>query len=205
MTRDSLVFMLSAFTGTETNLVLEENSILIPCNDVTSDAKPLFEEMSQSETYLAAYSLMKNFLKTGAYQKAQYMRHSKFLLPPTLSRLEEQLHFKSWESETVEWSQVKGKTRILYRSPKEYPKMSIAQTVEEGGNIRETEIILKREDGSGNYDFYAYDREGRPALRSHFFNASSKETSGPVPHTCMSCHYDGHTRFFQTSPASFHP
>lgn len=202
MTRDSLLLMLTALSRPKE---LRDNSVTFDCSTVFPEAHSTFKSLSKETSYLSVFSRLRNFLKYGAYHRAQAINHNGFSLPKSVKQLEEQLQFKSWPSETVAWSQVKGKRRILYRSPSGFPSMSIAQTEEEDDSIRETEIILKREDLSGNYDFYAYGSDGLPTFRSPFMSGSQKETIGPVPYTCMTCHYDGRRRVFQTLPSSFHP
>jgi len=204
MSRDSLVYMLTAFVKTNSALKVQTEMLRVNCEAVSDEAQSVFAELSEMSSYLEVYSRLKQFLKTGAYLRAQKIRHPDFFLGTQLSVLEKELDFKSWQNRIVALSKVKGKKRVLYHSPNGMPEMSIAQTVENEGVIRETEVILKREDNSGHYDFYAYDKDGKPTNESIFFNAQNKNVVGPVPHTCMSCHYDGRTRTFQADPASFH-
>lgn len=65
--------------------------------------------------------------------------------------------------------------------------------------VSETEVILRRPDGSLN--FWVYDASGRPTTVSHFPGPVDREgrseiVEKPSPDSCMGCHYDFKTREF---------
>lgn len=212
MTRDSLVFLLTAFSNPETSetkivsdpKLLTEDWLEFNREGIVLEAIEKFIEMEEASSYLEVFSILKTFLREGAYHRVQHLQHANTPLPPNVLSLEKEFHFKSWQKTIIENSKVKGKTRVLYRSNSKSFKMSVAQT-EVDGAVRETEIIMKREDASGNYDFYVFDSHGEPATHSTFLNGNKKEVVGYAPHTCIACHYDGAHRKFQTKPLSFHP
>jgi hypothetical protein len=109
---------------------------------------------------------------------------------PTLAETQTRLPYKSWSREVIEFSAIKRKTRVIYRSPDNFATgVSVAETLEsESGDlnaaIRETEIAIDRADATGNSDFYAYDKEGRLSSVSTF---PSGERA--VPGMCLSCHH----------------
>lgn len=86
----------------------------------------------------------------GGYNAFSFLRHRGFTLLETVSDLERELGFLKWPHEVISLSVVKGTTRVLYRSPFGSPRLSIAQTVgKDTRYVRETEMIVEREDGSG--------------------------------------------------------
>ena len=114
---------------------------------------------------------------------------------PTLAELKTITNYMAWERRVVAMSGIKRKTRVIYRSPPDYPvRLSVAETLDcTDGNLNapklETEITVKRKDGSGNFEFYAYDVAGNLAQVSHF-----PAGERPSPTVCVACHYDGQAR-----------
>ncbi len=98
--------------------------------------------------------------------------------------------FAEWPRDVVLTSHVKGKTRVIYRSPESFSRgISVAQTLDTVSDdltakVLETEVAIDRADNSGNTDFYSYDVNGRLATTSHF-PAGEK----PVPGICLGCHH----------------
>lgn len=124
-------------------------------------------------------------------------------VPKTLAEFEKKTQFKKESKKIIEKSEVKGYTRILYRGE----TFSVAQThlTQEGkeeAEVRETEVIRKREKGE-QWDFFAYNKKGELALSSTFLTKTKSEVEGPTPVTCMACHYDSENRRFQQLPLFF--
>jgi hypothetical protein len=77
-------------------------------------------------------------------------------------------------------------------------QLSIAETLNDSCSVSETEVILRRGDGSLNY--WVYDANGQLTPESHF----PAPTRGGqfvtavklAPDSCMGCHYDFVTRQF---------
>lgn len=208
MTRDSILFGISAFvdpkqkeieTGHETVFVSEKS--------VYPEALDAFVEMSEEEDYLGVMKRLRRLLTTGLYDSAEELRHPEFALPATQQELQKKMHYMKWPRQIVKKSVVKNRTRILYRNPDEKYPLSIAETHEsqEGeveSPIRETEVILKRLDGTG-WDFYVFDSTGKRTTESTFYNKMGHDIKAYSPYTCMTCHYDGANRQFQRLPLSF--
>jgi hypothetical protein len=103
--------------------------------------------------------------------------------------------YESWQRTIVPFSAIKRKTRVIYRSPVGFePAISVSETHDStSGDASaarlETEVAVARRDGSGDWDFYAYDLAGRLSDHS-FFPAGER----PSPQVCITCHYDGGAR-----------
>lgn len=205
MTRDSMIFYLTAFLDEKKSPIkISAEEIEIPCSALLQEVQKDFRNWTEAKSYSEVFSGIKKLLGTGAYFRAQTLNHPSVLLSPRLGDLETRLKYKTWKKSVIEMSAAKGTKRVLYQSPPGIPEMSIAETYEPNSlDPRETEFIIKRENTSGHYDFYAYDTLGKPALSSSFHNSRGKTTVGPVPQTCVACHYDGSSRQFQKEPSSF--
>lgn len=113
------------------------------------------------------------------------------LMTESLATFEHNTRFKTWEPDIIKRSDVKEKTRVIYRSPRGLsPRISVAQTHDsETGDlnapIRETEIAIERGDNSGDWDFFAYDEQGQLQPYSEFPMGRR-----PSPTICSGCHYD---------------
>lgn len=208
MTRDSIVFALRAFIDpTIQEAVEEQDSLVVSDESIFPGAREAFADFSAQEHYLGVMSELKSFLKSGTYDRAERLRHSVFSLPQAQQELEMKLHYRRWPKEVVKLSRVKNRTRVLYRNPNEAQPMSIAETHDsQSGDlktaVRETEVILKRLDGTG-WDFYVFDSRGNRTVKSTFYNKAGHDVQAHSPYTCMTCHYDGANRQFQRSPLSF--
>lgn len=213
MTRDTLLYMMSLFLNpTQGNLRIIENAstdsmdwVLVPISAVYPDSVKSFRKASREVFPLKVFQIFKDLLKTQASLKVRAWHHSRFAIPETLEELENRYSFHSWNRELIENSLVKGTRRVIYRSPKPWPYISVAQT-ESGPNntVRETEIIIAREDLSDQYDFFAYDGEGKLTRTSLFHTSHGKDVLASVPFTCLACHYESSQGVFQRSPDSFH-
>jgi len=168
--------------------------------------------MAQAESYLQAMGTIKQLLQGPVYDRARNHRRrasSQLQIPSSFEKFEAITSFRSWQRRIVQNSVVKGVTRALYCSPEDFePAIAVAQTHDDASGslttpVRETEVIIKRQDGTETFDFFVYDEEGDLSRTSAFFNSRQRETVGPAPHTCMSCHYDGNQGVFQNRPLTF--
>ncbi len=212
MTRDAMIYMITAFINPfEGSLRIIENPPnegkdwgIIPVSAIAPDTLGSFRKASQKDSPLAAFQIFKNLLKTRAYLQGRSWYHSRFPVPETLIELEKHYNFSRWEQTVIEISLVKGAKRVIFRSPKHFPKISIAQTqIASSQTIRETELIIAREDLSNQFDFYAYDLKGNLSQTSLFHTQKGKDVSAAVPYTCLTCHYNSERGVFQTSPNSY--
>jgi hypothetical protein len=213
MTRDTLLYMMSLFLNpTQGTLRIIDSAstdsrewVLVPISAVHPASVTSFRKASGEVSPFKVFQIFKDLLKTQAYFKVRAWHHSRFIIPATLDELEHLYSFHSWKRELIENSLIKGTRRVIYRSPKPWPYISIAQTeTSPNQTIRETEIIIPREDLSGQYDFYAYDGEGKLTRTSSFHTSHGKDITAPVPFTCLACHYNGAQGVFHRSPDSFH-
>lgn len=206
-----MVYMLTAFINpVEGSLRILENSPtegkdwgFVPISAVLPEALNSFKLASHTESPLTAFRIIRKLLNSSTYLKTRQTFHSRFIVPETLKELEDYYQFKYWAKETIGLSPVKGTQRIIYRSKKNLYPISIAQTQRSNGTIRETELIIAREDLSQQFDFYAYNEKGFLTQTSLFQSQNGKEVQASVPYTCLTCHYDSHERTFQTSPSSY--
>jgi hypothetical protein len=226
-TRDMLLFMVRYFTPADTRLAFETDGrgravVRVPFAAVPTDVHPFFAEAARADTHGAAVTALRKALlascgDAGCYEKYRAARHATCVLPRTVAelRMSTDDYRTSWTRSVVAPSQVKGKARAFYRAPENVPRTDgcrfvIAETLttiddSTDATVRETEVIQARDDGSGDYDFFAFDAAGAMVTTSTFANASGHSVEGPVPFTCMGCHYDRTQRTFQTRPLSFHP
>ena len=118
------------------------------------------------------------------------------IVPNDLSEFERNTQFKTWNKQVINRSHVKNKTRVIYRSNSLSPDLSVSQTLDTeigdlNARILETEISVERNDGSGNYDYYAYNEHGQLSTTAQF--PAGERT---VPGVCVSCHYSASTGRF---------
>ena len=211
MTRDTMIYMLTAFMNPlEGSLKIVENPpnegrdwVLVTIGTVVPEALDSFKLASSTDSPSTAFQLLKDLLGSDNYLKNRNLFHRIAPVTETLQELKDYYHFTDWEREIVELSTVKGTTRIIYRSPKTIHPISIAQTLMGDNSIRETEIIIAREDLSQQFDFYAYNKEGVLTQTSLFHSHQGKEVRASVPYTCLTCHYNSDERAFQRAPSSY--
>jgi len=120
--------------------------------------------------------------------------------PSTLAELRGETSYSRWPQRIVELSNVKRKSRRIFRSPEGFlPVISVSETLDSTSGdpaapVLETEVAIKRR-GSEDWDFYSYDHNGE-RVPWGVFPAGQR----PVPQVCMGCHYDSMTgaveRFF---------
>lgn len=101
-----------------------------------------------------------------------------------------------WHTQLHAKSRAKRQPRRVYM--RHDGQLSIAETLSDSCSVSETEVILRRGDGSLNY--WVYDANGQLTPESHF----PAPTRGGqfvtavklAPDSCMGCHYDFVTRQF---------
>lgn len=109
-------------------------------------------------------------------------------LPPTLDDL--RVHFgdyTTWSEQTVHCSRAKAAERRLYRRAD--GEVSVAETLDDDGAVRETEVIFKGLRDDGHVDFAAYTPLGALTNRSTFATPVSEVILASPTH-CTSCHVD---------------
>ncbi len=100
--------------------------------------------------------------------------------------------YREWDSVTVD-SRVKGEPRRIYRGSIHGRRISVAETLTETGEIRETEVAIERIDEAWNFEFYTYNVSGEMVLESEFPSGTR-----PSPVVCAACHMhrDGQAKRF---------
>jgi hypothetical protein len=179
------------------------NAIQIQQNDLPSS---FYKELSATKSISATtvFSLFKKTTVDSAaahYQKRSREKFHAKEIPDSLADFEKLDPFPgtSFTKTVMKHSRVKNAARIIYR--RKSGGLSISQTLDAAGGVRETEIIKKRSH-SENWDFYVYDEKGSLALQSTFSTVGDKprDISAPVPITCLNCHYDTRARVFENTP-----
>jgi hypothetical protein len=203
--RDATVFLLEGISDSTVGepAAYGANDIRIQQNDLPTS---LYKELSAAKSVSAAtvFSLFKKTTPDSAAAHYQLRSREKFHakeIPDTLADFQKLDAFPgaSFAKTVMKHSRVKNAARILYR--RKSGGLSIAQTLDAAGAVRETEIIKKRSH-SENWDFFVYDEKGALALQSTFSTIGDKprDISAPVPLTCLNCHYDSDARVFEKTP-----
>jgi hypothetical protein len=107
-------------------------------------------------------------------------------LPPDLATLRARYgDYKTWARIDIACAKPKNGPRIVYENAG--AGVFVAETVADGGAVRETEALFTKTRTDGQIDFAAYTAEGKLTDRSTFATNTSSITSSS-PYTCMSCH-----------------
>lgn len=220
MTRDMIVFMARYFVTDVAGVRVEPASVRIPRTSVPDDVAPFYVRAAAAETHSGAVTALREALlascgDVSCYAKYRGSRHDGCVVPSTVPELASFTgnYRATWERTAVAPSRVKGKARVFYRDARGLLPgctMVIAETLSTEADaaeaeVRETEVIQKRTDGSADWDYFAFDASGAFASRSTFFSGRGATVEGPVPFTCMGCHYDRDGRALQNKPLSWHP
>jgi|GEM_PF-1287235 len=194
--RDGLLYLLATWIPDVTNAVgPSDPEMTVPCAPLPPTVQiALINSLLPDGSF--DYNRFRNAL--GApYLEARSRQHRAYSPPATLAEFKAATGFEQWPVEVVTRSRIKDFTRAVYHSPAGAPyTVSIAVTHDsQSGDlttaVRETEFLLRREDGSKNWDFYVYDATGKLATQSHF-----GRNLMPAPSICMNCHYDSADRAF---------
>ncbi len=211
MTRDHLLHYLDGFYRgpLPASVQAEEGdaTLTLECEHVFPSVRDALREVAPSERYFDVLAKVRDLLEEGHYEAARNFERASWEIPEHVDGLAA-LGFRDWTGQVVPQSIVKDATRALYCSPPGSPHMSIAQTHDSTTGdrntpVRETELIVEREDGSGAYDYFVYDAEGWLARESTFTGSAHEETIGSAPYTCSTCHYHPEQRRFQNRPLTF--
>lgn len=215
--RDGIIFL------TKTSLPLNlgdinigKNAITFPAEGLTPPVVSFFASLSTLTNPFVAFDRLTSPEYTALYLAMRAYRHPSYSVPDTKAEFEADLGYavavytdstpNKWVSDvTGQWfrkiipvSLAKGRERILYRPQASHPrfglgkgKITIATTPDE------TEIALKREDGSNDWDYYGYGLEGKLSPVANFATSHHTMSEGNSPHSCMTCHYSVNARSFK--------
>jgi hypothetical protein len=154
-----------------------------------TSASQKLRESIEPLTGRVSMNRIKDWWNTWAYGLLMTRRQS-LLIKNDLEAFKSAVPFKSWDREIIEFSAVKRKTRVIYRSPEGFSfGVSVAETLESesadlSAPVRETEVAIDRDDGTGHADFYAYNKDGRLSTISTF-----PAGERAAPSICLGCHY----------------
>ncbi len=198
----------------------------VRCAEVHAAALPLYASLEDSESSISVLSRLKTDLfASGLYRRLRHANRSDIQVDDDLDAFMRRHGFGMGGATLGDWllpegwirhdrvpSRVKGRVRVLLRSPATRSLgMSIALTLDaqslqgsELSTIRvlETEVILQRERSTHVWDFYAYDAAGRLSDAGEFHSGKGF-VRGPVPHTCMGCHFDRDQGTYGPRPLSY--
>jgi hypothetical protein len=117
----------------------------------------------------------------------QYGYHCSRPLPPDLDTLRERFgEFTEWSLNDIDCGLPKDERRMVWYHPELH--VVVAETVDEDGAVRETEVLFWSLRDDEQLDFAAYDEEGRLMDRSTFATAGGVPTTFGAPYICVSCH-----------------
>jgi hypothetical protein len=196
--RDLMLYMIATYINPEVGSIplveaLDAHHYDLAIVDEASVAKIALEKYRQAshcDTPTGAFEILKPLFMTSAYLDIRKWHHSRFPIPSTLKEFEKQYPFNDWQKNVIAQSSVKGCKRIIYRNGLSVPNISVAQTeLPDGSSARETEVIISREDLSGQSDFFVYNANGELVSHSLFHNSKGKDIKAAAPYTCLTCHY----------------
>lgn len=201
-TRDAMIYMMESLSHKsleEKSLTAGEEKLfdyfLINENDLPNEELDFFAELSQKKNYLAVYSLLKRRNQNGLSAELIASFHRTYPLPNTLKEFTKLYPFRTWSCWQKKPSKIKGHRRDLCRSPDTHHPISVAQTIIED-EVRETEVIIKREGKSRHFSFAVYNKEGLLSDESEFQTVKNKSVILKSPYVCITCHYNSKNRSF---------
>jgi hypothetical protein len=141
-----------------------------------------------------SYDDLRSYYQTNHLKTVSVRKHDPYI-KATLAEFTAITNFQNWTRIVVNRSGIKRKTRVIYRSPVDFPQqISVSETLDtDDGNLSatklETEIAMRRVGGERTFEFYTYDRHGNLAESSEF-----PAGERPSPTVCVACHYNPNLR-----------
>lgn len=182
-------YVIDGIEGAHNKDCLHKKSGKIDTSALPQSATEELSESMISGTSFFDLPALRQWWNTWAYS-LRPQRSSTQLISNDLESFKRNSGFRSWSSDVFAPSAVKQKTRVIYRSPETFsPSMSVAETYDTrihdlSADVLETEIAIDRTDGSGNADFFSYNRQGQLSTTSTF-----PVGERPVPGFCLGCHH----------------
>jgi hypothetical protein len=204
-TRDTLLYFLSLMQPGSTQLRVKDTDTLVYVSDPVDfpEASALLKSLEAEKNPMVVYAKIKKEIANLELKKpASYSRISP-TIPGTLQAFQKQYDFSKWKELLIEKSLIKGLARRLHCREEKNVKISVAETIDKKGGVRETEVIVRRTDGSGHSDFFVYDENGKRSSSSRFASRGGNVVPGSAPVACVACHYNASKRLFQNYPSSF--
>jgi hypothetical protein len=159
--------------------------LTVRCGQLYSGACQL---LSAATTQLD-YEELRDFYQQHHLSTIHVRKHDDYI-KNTLSAFTTATSYQNWPRQVVNRSNIKQKTRVIYRSPANFPQqISVSETRDcDDGNLNaerlETEIAIRRHGPGRTFEFYTYDKNGNLAEHSEF-----PAGDRPSPTICVSCHY----------------
>lgn len=168
------------------------DQLKLKCSGLSSDLCDEFKLIGGPGSSLDFLKLkemwINNFLETRKH------RGNEKIMLDRLSDFEKVIRFRKWPS-TIVNSRIKRGQRKIYRGILNSRKISVAESLDARGSVRETEVAFERIHRKGDYEFYTYDIQGKMVLESEF--PAGKR---PSPSTCVSCHLNQQGRAIRFLP-----
>ena len=164
------------------HFVLNER-LSIDCAGITeslcSDLEQIGTARGQLDYGLLRQAWLANFLGTRGH------RGNETIMTDSLEEFKQRSGFEGWTSTVID-SRVKRVRRRLSRGFIDQRRVSIAETLSDAGEVRETEVAIERIQQQGNFEFYTYNQYGSMVLESEF-----PAGMRPSPVVCVACHMNG--------------
>jgi hypothetical protein len=193
LTRDTTLFMIRGLLGPSDRTVADRGDRwIVDCEALTPDVRAALSQAVAFDGTLDPRAVREAF--ESRYLKTIAVREHDSWVKTDVAGLRAATHFRDWPQTVVPRSNIKQKTRRIFRSPPGYvPQTSVSQTLDSvtgdtAAAVLETEVATERENGI-DWDFYAYNRAGNLVDYSTF-----PAGQRPSPRICIGCHYDGGTR-----------
>jgi len=165
-------------------------SLEVTCSVLHSDVCRILPAQTSS----LAYQDLRDYYQSNHINTVSVRKHESFI-KPTLTEFTLATNYYTWTRHVVKRSNVKHKTRVIYRSPANFPQqISVSETLDTAdGDLTaiklETEIAIRRHGGEHTFEFYTYDEHGDLSEFSEF-----PAGERPSPTVCVACHYNPNLR-----------
>ncbi len=127
------------------------------------------------------------------------VRHAPATLDELKARYGDFAQSGKWVTELHPISMAKMAARRIYRSRE--TKISVAESIGEACEVRETEVIVERPNGV--LDFWSFGASGARELHGFFPAKLRVDAVKHTPDACMGCHYKLDSRAFDVRAPSF--
>jgi hypothetical protein len=127
------------------------------------------------------------------------VRHAPQTLVELKTRYGDYAKGERWTTELHPISMAKMAARRIYRSWD--TKVSVAESIGESCEVRETEVIVER--ANGILDFFSYGQAGTQELHGFFPAKLRVDAIKYTPDSCMGCHYKLDSRTFTVRMPSY--
>ena len=169
----------------------DRDQITIDCSHIDQGLCDSIKNCLDPQGQLIYTAFVQNWRNN--YLQTRHHRRNHQIIVNRLDDFKNLTDFKSWPSQTL-MSRIKKQNRRIYRGEFEGRKISVAETLDQHGAVRETELAIERFNEAGNYEFYVYSAQGGLILHSDFPNGQRL-----APISCAACHMNSQgqtTRFF---------